>query len=481
MNCRNAQHWLLTSRCSEAIPNALRRHLSDCRRCRQRFRKLVRLEEYFQTPLPDSGLKDFLERLSELPPQESVTLPVQPAKPLVRRAIFYFAASILLLIGLAALLIVLGGPPEEPAPRPPDNAKAKGQADDQLVTRFVQRDILLADTTTPKKQWQILADMADDLRGEVIRLTDLKAPDDVPMVVGLYERVLQRGLVGRAKELPEFERRELMLALAQRLRTQDDDLQDRLRLAPTDWRTLLQPLQKANRETVGVMGEGLAPAAPDPGDVAAIPGGSDYRRLLLSGLVMNGLRLAEEIDPLKRADCCSDVADVLLQAIVTASVKGDQENVSALGKHLGDFLERGVSVNLARVPSNDPRVTELKQVMLRTNQILIALDKTVEHMSVKKGPDKVDPKSLEQIKELEKMLKDVEKSLKKVHKSFKEAEKGKDKEDRDKEKDHKGKGKAKGKSQTALPVPSLRVMGFDRLVAGESRRREFVISLNGKV
>jgi hypothetical protein len=452
VKCRVAQHWLLSCRCSEAIPQALRRHLGQCARCRKRYRKLVRLEAHFQTLLPDTGLHAFLARLPELPPRETIAVPM-PARP-ARRSAVYWAASILLLIGLAALLFNFGVTPDDTPPKPPI-AQMKPRADDQLVARFVQRDLLLADTTAPKKQWQILSDMADDLRGEAIRLTDLKSPDDVPMVVGLYERVLQRGLVNRSKSLPDADRRDLMAALAQRLRTQDDDLQQRLRLAPADWTTLLEPLHKANRRTADVLGAGVAPAAFAADDAGAIPGGSDYRRLLLSALVMNGIRLAEEIDPLKRADCCSDLADTLLQAIVTASVKGDQGNVSSLGKHLGEFVERGVSVNLARVPPSDPRVAELKQIMQRTNQILGALDKTVENMSAK--DTRIDAKSLEQIKELEKMLKGVEKSLKKFHKSYKDGEKGKGWEEKEKEKEHKGKGKAKG--WTMSPAPQLE---FDR-------------------
>lgn len=160
---------------------------------------------------------------------------------------------------------------------------------------------------------------------------------------------------------------------------------------------------------------------------------------------MNGLRLAEESDPLQRAECCSDLADHLLQAIVTASVKGDQHNVSALGKHLGEFVERGVSANLARVPNDDPRVAELKNVMQRTNQIMSALDQTLEQAAAKGPSGKLDPAALARLKELEKTLKDVEKSLKKVHHSFKDSDNSKEKDHRDK--DDKGKGKTKGKAK----------------------------------
>src|SRR6185312_1789212 len=44
MKCQTARHWLLVSRADEALPKALRRHLTGCVRCRRRFRRLACLE-----------------------------------------------------------------------------------------------------------------------------------------------------------------------------------------------------------------------------------------------------------------------------------------------------------------------------------------------------------------------------------------------------------------------------------------------------
>src|SRR5262249_19165644 len=155
-------------------------------------------------------------------------------------------------------------------------------------------------------------------------------------------------------------------------------LEDKMRDVPADWLTLMHPIQDAMRRTADVLANDKKASTPALGDSAAIPGGADYRGLLLSALVMNGIRLTEENDPLKRADVCSDVADNLLQAIVTASAKGDRQHVSSLGKHLGAFVDRGVSGNLARVRADDKRVAELKAIMKRTDQIMQSLDKTLE-------------------------------------------------------------------------------------------------------
>jgi hypothetical protein len=280
------------------------------------------------------------------------------------------------------------------------------------------------------------------------------------MVCALYERVLQRGLIGRVDTLPEKDRKELAQLVARQLRNHEKQFDEKLQGSSSDWITLLQPIQQASRQTAEALSDDLAPARNPAVGRAAIPGASDYRRLLLSALVMNGFRLAEETDPLKRADCCSDLADHLLQAIVTASVKGDRHNVSELGKHLGQFVERGVSKNLARVPADDPRVTGLKQVMLRTSQILQALDKTVEGLAARE-PGEIGPESIEQLKQLEKSFKDVEKSLKKVQKAFKDVDKGKgkgkEKDEREKEKKAKGKGKEKDKDVSQALPPTQQV------------------------
>jgi hypothetical protein len=454
MNCRTIHHWLLTSPSGEALPKPLRRHLRDCARCRRRMRRLVRTEEELKSvvaPSSEAGLQRFLKRLDALPPQEAGPAALPRPRLILRRSIVYWAASILFALGVSGMIYFTREPePELPRPRVnPDHART-ARAEDQLVARFVERDLVLAGTVVPAKQWQVLSEMADDLRTEAIRLADEKKPDDLPMVTSLYERVLQRGLVGRAGSLPEKERKELLQKLAQHLRNHDRALEDRLQQSPQNWLTLLQPMQKANRQSLDVLAADKVLARPQVEVPPSIPGGSDYRRLLLSALVMNGIRLAEETDPLKRADCCSDLADHLLQAIVTASVKGDDHNVSALGKNLGEFVDRGISVNLARVSVNDPRVAELKDLMQRTTHIMLALDRTLEQMSAKGASNKLDPASLDRLKDLEKMLKDVEKSLKKVHHAFKDGEKKKEKE-----KDQKGKSKGKAKDVSqAIPFPS---------------------------
>ena len=472
MKCEAVENWLLTGGQNDPLPGSVRRHLTACARCRRRRRRLIQSEsELTSAVMPEcqTALARFLERIHALPSQEPAPHALPKAVLPFYRAAVYWAASVLFfagIIGIALYVRQSEGPPDPPG----NHAKPKeANPADNLVNRFVERDLILAGTVASDKQWHVMNEMADDLRAEAIRLADEQRPDDLPMVTSLYERVLKQGLIARVNTLPEKDRKEFTQNLAQHLRNHEKMLDQRLQSSSPNWVTLLQPLQKADRQSLVVLAANDMPPKPKAEAPSAIPGGSDYRRLLLSALVLHGIRLAEETDPLKRADCCSELADHLLQAIVTASVKGDHHNVSALGKNLGEFVDRGVSVNLARVPVNDPRVAELKDVMKRTNQIMLALDKTVEQMSAKDKSNRLDPASLDRLKDLEKMLKDVEKSLKKVHRAFKDAEKEREKEQKEKE----GKGKAKDWSMSpgAEPFHAGGVVAASWLISHAGERR----------
>ena len=55
-------------------------------------------------------------------------------------------------------------------------------------------------------------------------------------------------------------------ALAQRLRHQDAELEERLRHAPPDWLKLLTPMHKATKQTADILAVGKLPAPAVPTD-----------------------------------------------------------------------------------------------------------------------------------------------------------------------------------------------------------------------
>ncbi len=102
---------------------------------------------------------------------------------------------------------------------------------------------------------------------------------------------------------------------------------------------------------------------------------------LLAALVSGGLRLAEESDPLRRAEVSSALAGLLAQAIVLLSARGDAEQADELGTAMGELLYVGVTSNLDRVAATAPpgaRAAEAEQVRRRAAQAQAVLEQNLE-------------------------------------------------------------------------------------------------------
>jgi hypothetical protein len=69
-------------------------------------------------------------------------------------------------------------------------------------------------------------------------------------------------------------------------------------------------------------------------------------KCLLAGVVLRGLRLADETDPIRRADCCAELADEMVQASSLAAAGGEKERAGVLVGRLEEVLDHGVTDNL---------------------------------------------------------------------------------------------------------------------------------------
>lgn len=124
--------------------------------------------------------------------------------------------------------------------------------------------------------------------------------------------------------------------------------------------------------------------APWPQSVAAKawhPARSGTRRDLLGTLVLQALPLAEEDDPLRRADHCNAVAEQLVQGILLASSDGDTTRAEQLGGLLGEVLDRGIAPNLERIDLQDadpPRLADAERVEQRSGQAVEVLQRNLE-------------------------------------------------------------------------------------------------------
>jgi hypothetical protein len=95
-------------------------------------------------------------------------------------------------------------------------------------------------------------------------------------------------------------------------------------------------------------------------------------RSLIELVVQEGVRLAGEDDPLKRARSCNVVAERLAAEIKTAAVQRDQQRAAKFGTFLQAVLIRGVANNLDTARSRldddaepDPDFQRIRDDVLR--------------------------------------------------------------------------------------------------------------------
>lgn len=99
---------------------------------------------------------------------------------------------------------------------------------------------------------------------------------------------------------------------------------------------------------------------------------------LLATVVARSLRLAEEEDPLRRADHCNEVADHFAEAVAVASAQGDAARAERLGTHLSHLLHRGVAGNVKQLEPeklDSRRLAQWRGVQARAHLIGTTLEK----------------------------------------------------------------------------------------------------------
>lgn len=388
MNCRTAYSWVLANPTSETPPAGVSRHLDRCAACERRRQRLLGLDraaKSFAASVDHSAARMRLLELVATTPQEQPPLKLKPASPVAfgwRR--LALAAAACLVIGLA-LGYFLSRRPDLPAPvahdRTPSNEPGKRTPESdrlsrgETIRRIVLRDTRLAETEAADQQARVLVDMAEDLQDAVIGSVKDGATDGVPVVTVLHEQVVRGGMVRAVSRIPESRRAATLPSLATRLQQSAARL---TKAAETELPAVADLLRGMGTTCADVAAALQQPKLPEPSPLA-----SDVNRPgapLLATLVYGGLRLADDPDPLRRADTCTDVADALVQSIVLASAAGDAERSDELGKSLGEFLDKGLSVNLGRVPSDLPasRQAEFDRVKQRAAKATGALERNLE-------------------------------------------------------------------------------------------------------
>ncbi len=132
---------------------------------------------------------------------------------------------------------------------------------------------------------------------------------------------------------------------------------------------------------------------------------------LIEILVDEGLNIAAEDDPLRRAKYCNRLAERFAEEMQKAGREKNSPRLAELGAHLQALLTRGVAGNLSlakkQLPLDSPRAHEVQQV---GDQVLKAT-KPVENQ-LEKIPPAEDPIMLNVLQGLQKGRTDVENAVK---------------------------------------------------------------------
>jgi hypothetical protein len=130
------------------------------------------------------------------------------------------------------------------------DAQTPHSSPDPLLANLVRQDLRLAKVDEPAERFLVLADLADDLSGEVKNLAPVpEAKGVLDDLVQRYEEVMRTGLLEAAKKLPAENRNDLLNKVAERLQVagrKAEELGDQLApKIPTSSREALRRLTKA--------------------------------------------------------------------------------------------------------------------------------------------------------------------------------------------------------------------------------------------
>jgi hypothetical protein len=382
MKCSAAKTWLLGAKTTLDLPPAVLQHLHECLDCRLHHRRLLLLNQEVRgllaPPEEPAARARFWEKFDQLPPRPNVPLQPSPLHSIRLKKIWYpvlGASAAALLVGLGVGLLLAPLNKTEPVESPSVTARApQTDAEDrQVVVHALEHDLRLARTTAADERFLALAGLATELDKEAHRLADQGRMEDLAQVAGLYDRVVRNGVVLRSRSLSEKQRPAVTAVVQQFERMEREArraadgalpaLGDHLRILAVAARDGSQALTAEDK----LLPPPVAPSVPP--------------RSLLGALVSNGLLLAEEDDPLRRAQYCTDLSDRLVARILQASATGDTDQASQMGKYLGQIMELGVVYNLENVSPLElegPRRQEWERIGERAAQATDALERNLD-------------------------------------------------------------------------------------------------------
>ena len=249
MNCQSVRNRILSLPDPREVPDALRTHLNGCPECQRWWHQAARLERLLsQLPAPPApvGKKEALiDELTATGPV--IRTPVTAPRPAATPGLAFLRRNWKPAAALAAsVLVVLSGWLLWPRS---GHQQVVAAPQHPLLAKVVHRSIELTRATDPETKLKGYGDLADDLSAETRSLARVATEDDVKLLAGWYEKVVNGGIVSQAgrpdRTLTPAERKaraELLNRLAGRLGSAAQETAAVAREAPPDRQRVLQEI-----------------------------------------------------------------------------------------------------------------------------------------------------------------------------------------------------------------------------------------------
>ena len=253
MNCSQCQRQLLEENSGPEVEA----HLAECMACRQWHKMLMQVESHVPLlPVPESLRKTQLQEelihgAATTPETIPLHVPTAPARPFIRISWRELAA---VGGGLAAAAVLIAGgiflgnmlsPPRNPNP-PVVQANNKEKT---LAGKLIELDMQLAQSDNTRERVETLAKLAENLQGESRSLAQVAGPKELQTLAKLYSKVVEEGLVQRARKLPAADRREVLDPILSQLMIAKKDAEEMAQKAPAESAVPFQVIAAAARNS----------------------------------------------------------------------------------------------------------------------------------------------------------------------------------------------------------------------------------------
>ncbi len=256
MNCQAVQNQIIALPDPRQLSPALLAHVTECGACQAWARQAARLELLLeQLPVPPAPAEKKETMIGDLMQADPVIQPtaVPATRPsfasvagrFVQRNASYvggLAAAVLVVVGIAWYA-------SKPTQVTPPLAEIHKHP---LLEKMVKRDIALARAETPAKRLEELGGMAEELAGETRGMARVASPAELNDLARWYEKVVTKGMVPQAKNLPvhltQAEKRKVLEPLAAKLETDAVEADKLSREAPQDAQPTLKRIADTARD-----------------------------------------------------------------------------------------------------------------------------------------------------------------------------------------------------------------------------------------